>query len=62
MKANNLATLIAIQVQLDMEQIVMLEKSEENSEVIEMGTNQNRHYLHAVHLPLTLATFASARL
>lgn len=58
MKANNLATLIAIQMQLDMEQIVMLE----NSEVIEMETNQNRHYLHAVHLPLTLATFASARL
>ncbi|WP_220182331.1 hypothetical protein [Segatella buccae] len=45
-----------------MEQIVMLEKSEENSEVIEMGTNQNRYYLHAVHLPLTLAIFASARL
>ncbi|WP_281670510.1 hypothetical protein [Segatella buccae] len=45
-----------------MEQIVMLENSEENSEVIEMETNQNRHYLHAVHLPLTLATFASARL
>lgn len=62
MKANNLATLIAIQMQLDMKQIVMLEKSEENSEVIEMGTNQNRYYLHAVHLPLTLAIFASARL